>query len=138
MARVRQGGSKRWKDRAGAAGEAYTEGVKNPRQDWATATKAAEANWKAGLQDAMQRGAFGKGVTRVGSDKQMQRAQTVGRDRFIEGVALSEENYRKGIEPYISTLENLTLPPRFPRGDARNIERVKAVAKALNDRKKSM
>lgn len=135
MGRVRTGGAKRWKDRASMSREAYQTGIQSPRQDWATATKAAKASWQQGIQDAIANGRFEKGITKAGSAKQQARALLVGADRFVEGVGVAEEAYSQGVAPYLQVLENIVLPPRFPKGDPRNLKRVEAVTKALRDKK---
>ena len=43
----------------------------------------------------------------------------------------------KGFQPYADTIRSTTLPPRFPKGDPRNLERTKAIATALFNKKQS-
>ncbi|MGD9210953.1 MAG: hypothetical protein PVI90_09250 [Desulfobacteraceae bacterium] len=138
MARVRPNGAERWQERASGAGEAYKTGIQNPRRDWAEATAAAKDNWKTGVQQAAQNDRFVKGVQKAGSEKQKQRAVQVGADRFAQGVTLGVNAYREGIQPYLDVINNLTLPPRYTKGDPRNIERVKSIAAALRAKKLSM
>ena len=57
-----------WTRRAGAATPDYEAGVKNPRTDWEEATAAAEENYNAGVQAAINRGAFGSGVRAAGTN----------------------------------------------------------------------
>jgi len=135
MARVRTGGAKRWKDRSSIAGEAYVAGIQNPRVDWAQATAASAAAWGQGVQAAISNKSFEKGVQKAGSARQISRAVAVGRDRFIEGVNLGESAYSAGIAPYLQVIENLTLPPRYAKGDPRNLKRVEAVTVALRQKK---
>jgi hypothetical protein len=137
MARVRTNGSQRWKSRASIAGDAYIDGVKAPRQDWEQATKAAEETYNAAVQQAIQRKSFGKGVAKAGSQKHRDRCISVGASRFTEGVSLAEDAYKKGVEPYLQVIENVSLPPRYPKGDPRNLKRVEAITKALHDKKVS-
>jgi len=124
-------------ERAAVAGTAYNDGVANPRTDWATATKAAEDNYKTGVQAAASAGRFGKGVSKAGSSKWQKAATDKGSARFASGVASAQEAYSQGFEPYRSKIAALTLPARYPRRDPRNLQRVTAVATALGQLKES-
>lgn len=109
----------------------YTLGIKNPKRDWATETKAAEGNWKAGIDAAASKGLFGKGVDAVGSKKWQEKALKKGPGRFAEGVYIAGPDYLKGFGPYRDAIEKVDLGPRFPRRDPRNLTRVKMVVDAL-------
>jgi hypothetical protein len=138
MARVRGGGAQRWKNNASAATETYAVGINNPRQDWAEATASAESNWNAGIQAAVAEKRFAKGVQKAGSAKWKNKALSVGKDRYAQGVMQSEAAYAQGIAPYLQVIEQTVLPPRFPKGDVRNLERVKAITQALRKKKLEM
>ena len=127
--------TEKWKRVAAGAGEEYRVGIENPRTDWATATKNAEASYTAGVQAAIGRKAFGKGVGRAGTSKWQTMALAKGPGRWSEGIGLSGEAYREGFEPYARVIAGLTLPPRGAKGDPKNVARVAAVAKALHDEK---
>jgi len=115
--------------------EDYAIGVQDPKRDWASATKEAEKRYSEGVQKSIQRGAFGKGVSAAGTQKWQQRSLSVGPNRFAEGVAASGDAYEQGFSPYAQTIASTSLPPRFPKGDPRNLERVKAIAVALRNKK---
>lgn len=135
MARVRPGGAARWKTNAGLATDAFVTGVENPRKPWSQATKDAEDNWKIGVQEAANSGRFGKGVTAAGDEKWRQKTVQLGSTRYAQGVQASEQAYADGVKPYLDVIEQTTLPPRFPKGDPRNLERVKAITQALRKKK---
>lgn len=116
----------------------YTEGIQDPSTDWASATKASEDRYKAGVLAAANRGAFGKGVAAAGTSRWQERSLSVGPGRFAEGVAASEDRYGEGFAPFAQTIASLSLPPRFPKGDPRNLERVKAVSQALRKKKEEL
>ena len=118
--------------------EDFDSGVKNPRVDWSAATKAAESRYDEGVQKAITRKAFGKGVTKAGTSKWQSKTIEKGVRRWGEGVQLAEADYTTGFAPYVDVIKNTTLPPRFPKGDPRNINRVAVMAKALRDKKESM
>ncbi len=113
----------------------YQAGVQNPSEDWATATLKAEDNYKTGVQKAATEGRFGKGVKKAGTDKWKKNTLEKGPNRFAEGVAVSEPEFQSGFEPFREVIANTTLPPRFPKGDPRNIDRVKVIAEALRKKK---
>ena len=127
--------AEKWVRRAGSAGQEYTEGVQSPRKPWAAATKAAEGNYEQGVQAAIGRKSFGKGVDRAGDAKWKDRASTLGSGRFASGVAASQDEYSKGFSKYASVLSSLTLPPRGAKGSPANLQRVAAVATALRNAK---
>jgi hypothetical protein len=127
--------AKKYAARGGAAAGDYSDGVKNPRNDWQTSTAAAANTYAAGVQAAIGNGSFAKGVANAGSEKWSRKAQTVGAQRFGPGVQAAQPDYAKGVSPYLDTLRNLTLPPRAPKGDPSNVQRVAAIATALRSRK---
>jgi len=113
----------------------YEEGVRNPAKDWAKETLNAEERYEAGIKLSIARKAFGKGVTRVGTAKQQAASILKGIVRWPEGVRIAEPDMEKGMESVVKVLEGLTLPPRYPTGDPRNLERVKVIAQALHKMK---
>lgn len=110
----------------------YTDGISNPRVDWERATIAAHDAWVQGIQEAMQRDAFRQGVTRAGTHKWQAKAMEKGPGRWAEGVRISEADFRTGFDPYRDEIERIDLPPRYARGDERNLERVRVIAVALH------
>lgn len=125
----------KWSRVTQAATQDYQQGIDNPRTDWATAAKAAEKNFAAGIQAAISRGAFGKGVTKAGTAKWQQNARDKGAPRFSQGVSVARSTYEEGFAPYRAVLAALNLPPRGPKGDPANIQRVSAVTTALRAEK---
>jgi len=115
--------------------EDYREGVENPRVDWGTATAAAEDNWREGVTAAAGRKSFSAGVKKAGTQKWQQKALQKGTSRFAEGVSLGADDYQRGFAPFRDVIERTTLPPRGPKGDPRNIERVRVMSQALRNAK---
>lgn len=115
--------------------EDYKIGVTSPRRDWATSAAAAKDAYKAGVTEAAGRGAYEKGVGEAGSAKWKEKALAKGPGRFAEGVMVGAGDYAKGMEPVLATISATTLPPKFPRGDPRNIQRVSVIATALRKMK---
>jgi len=113
----------------------YEAGVKDPKKDWASETKAAEGNYEEGVKAAMTRKAFGKGVTKAGTETWVEGAVSKGVSRYGPGVTAGADKYAENFGPYAETIKATTLPKRYPKGDPRNIERVKAIASALRAKK---
>jgi hypothetical protein len=111
--------------------EDYKIGVQNPRRDWDKAAIAAKESHKAALQAAAQADSYAKGVAKAGSQKWQHRALQKGPGRFAEGVMVGGDDYERGFAPYRDAIEKTQLPPRFPKRDPRNINRVSALNQAL-------
>ena len=131
-------GAKKWARRVAGAQEDYVDGVTNPIKDWGKETMASEARYKEGVTKAAQEGRFGKGVAKAGTKKWQTGAILKGPGRWVEGVAGAEDSQAEGFAPYADVINKTVLPTRYPRGDVRNIERVKVLAMALADKKKAL
>lgn len=125
----------KWSQRAQAAGQAYTDGVKNPRNDWATATAGASDNWGQGVQAAVSDGRFSKGVQAAGTQAWASGAVNKGATRYGPGVAASTNKFQTGVSKFLQVLQGVTLPPRGPKGSPQNLQRTAAVATALRTAK---
>ena len=130
--------SKKWARVTPERAEDYKLGVENPKKDWATETAASEANYETGVKAAISKKRFGKGVKKAGTEKWKKGAVEKGVERFGPGVEKAQAKYEEGFAPYREVIANTTLPPRYPKGDPRNIARVTAMAKALHEKKMSM
>lgn len=122
----------KWQAKVAGAGGDYTDGVTNPKADWQTETAKAEPRYKEGVTRAAAEGRFGKGVNKAGTAKWQKGAIEKGPGRWTEGVSKAEPEYRSGMSEVISTIEATTLPPRGPKGDPQNYERVRALGAALH------
>lgn len=137
MAHIKDMGriSSKWKRVASGAQTEFQEGVENPRRSWAQATKEAEPAYEAGIRAAVANKSFGKGVTKAGDTKWQENAVRKGPGRYSEGVALAQDAYEAGFSPYREVIARTPLPPRGPKGDPKNIQRVSALADALHKAK---
>lgn len=127
--------SAKWSQRASAAGAAYSDGVKSPKNDWAASTQAAAQNWGAGVQTAIQNKSFEKGVAAAGDQAWQNGALNKGAQRYAPGVQSAQPKFAAGFQKYAQVLTNLTLPPRMPKGDPGNYVRAQAVGTALRNAK---
>jgi len=116
----------------------YDFGVRNPRKSWAGATAASESSYEAGVQGAIAKKKFGKGVKAAGDTAWAEGAVQKGTQRWGPGVALARDKYQRGFAPYHAAIERTQLPPRYPRRDPRNLARVEAIDKALSAVKEGM
>lgn len=109
----------------------YTDGIQNPKRDWADAAKAANASWKDAVNRAAAQDLFAKGVTKAGTAKWQENAIAKGPQRWQQGIALAGDAYATGFAPFRDAIERLRLPQRFPKRDPRNLDRVRAVVSEL-------
>ena len=115
--------------------EDYTLGIKNPKRDWAQAASGAKESHKAAMQAAAAADSYAKGVNKAGTARWQDRATRKGPARFAEGVIVGAGDYGAGFAPYADVIKATTLSPRFPRGDIRNLDRVKVISQALRKKK---
>jgi hypothetical protein len=125
----------KWATVSGRSGSEYEEGVRNPRNDWQRATAAANATWKAAVSQAVSQDRFAAGVSRTPTARWQENAVSKGVSRYSAGVQLAQTAYQEGFAPYAEVIRGVTLPPRGPKGDPQNINRVATIAKALHDAK---
>lgn len=122
----------KWIAKVGQAGGDYTKGVSDPSVDWEGPTKAGENNYKEAVIKAANEGRFGRGVSDAGNEKWRRKTIDVGPGRWTTGVAAAGPDYEKGMGPVLAALSGISYPPRYPAGDARNLERVKIENETLH------
>ena len=115
--------------------EDYALGIKNPKRDWAQSATAAKESHKAAMVAAATNDSYAKGVGKAGTARWQEKAIRKGPGRFSEGVVMAAPDYGTGFAPYADVIKATTIPPRFPRGDIRNLERVKVISQALRKKK---
>lgn len=123
--------TERFVRRAGQAGPDYEAGVRNPRRNWQEATTAAEPSYRDGVTAAAQQGRFGRGVRRAGNAKWQRRAVELGVPRFPTGVAAAADEWTRGFQPFHAAISAVQLPPRRPKRDPANRQRINAVLDAV-------
>lgn len=121
--------------RAAAAQGDYKDGVAQAGQDWETNTTNSESNFEQGVQDAIGRKAFGKGVRAAGAAHYVKRAVDLGSTRYAPGVQAGKDRWAQNTQPYLQTLAGLNLPPKGPRRSPQNMARANMVATALGAQK---
>ena len=114
----------------------YKAGVEDPAVEWARNAAAAEDTYVAGVTEAAGRKAFSKGIAAAGDEKWRRKTTELGTQRWSPGIRAAVKDFENGFAPFRDVLERIELPPRAPRGDPRNLERVAAVARALSEARK--
>jgi len=115
--------------------EDYKLGVTSPRRDWAKSAAQAAPSHAAAMTEAAAKGSYAKGVNAAGTDKWQKKALAKGPGRFAEGVMVGGDDYEKGFAPFRDEIEKTVMPPRFPRRDPRNLQRVSVLNVALGKKK---
>jgi hypothetical protein len=114
----------KWVRNVQGAGEEYKEGVRNPSKNWQERTIAAKAKYAAELQKAIAEGRRESGVQRTGQAG-YQEAALAKANRFAEGVALAEGDFRsaisdvlafeQGLQARINAMPDATLEDRIKK-----------------------
>lgn len=121
--------AQKWSSVSATRSGDYTKGVEGGGQAWQEGVNMAESTWAEGVQGAIGRGGYSKGVSGKAS-KYVQRASTLGSQRWTTGIQASGDAYQRGVAPIFNAIGNVTLPPRGARGNPSNILRVQAVNEA--------
>lgn len=129
--------AKRLESTAAARGEEYEEGV-STNTDWAARAIAAQKNYDDGVNEAVAKKRFSKGVQRVGQGAFTASASKKGRRNYTANVAEAGADWEKGFAPFKGVIESVQLRPRGRRGDPANYERVKQIGDALSRKRQEM
>lgn len=116
-------------------GRELEAGLKDPKKIWVDEAAAAGEAWRGGVEGAIARDGFVKGVVEAGQTAYIEPALKLGVGRYRSGVEFGVPKYKGKFAPYRDVIEGTTLPPRGPVGDPANIERVRVMAAALHDAK---
>jgi len=127
--------AKKWADVTPGRSGDFEAGIKDAAVDWAGPTQAAEGSYADGVSAAVSEKRFGKGVAKAGTEKWRRKTVETGVSRWGGGVRAAQADMQAGFTPYREAIASITLPPRFARGDPRNIDRVSTIAKTLHDLK---
>ena len=126
---------KKWSEVTPGRAPYYELGVKGAGKDWFDRASAAGETWASGVQEAITQNRYVKGIKKAGPEKYVEKASTVGVRRWPEGIRAATADYQSGFAPYHETIARLTLPDRGPRGDPKNLERVRVIATALHKKR---
>lgn len=118
-------------ERASAASGDYVSGAQQTSKDQSAAAIAAAPNYAAGVQAAITRGAYAKGLQKSGKAGWLKGVTEKGANRFAEGVSSGAAKYAQNSGVYDSARGAATSLPRGPKGSEQNFARSKAVGQAL-------
>ena len=113
------------------AATAYKTNAAAAGQSWQDNTVASEPNYVQGTQDAISRGAFGKGVSRAGASKYVGQINAVAGPRFSDGMSKAGPAWQKGFGPIAAAVAGKDIGPRGPRGSAQNKQRANNMSDAF-------
>ncbi len=135
MPRVRETAvlAEKWSRRAGMAAPDYEAGVRNPKVDWQQATLQARDAYRQGIQQALQENRWENAVRQTSTQVWQQAAAEKGPQRYAQGVQMARDKWAQAWEPFRQVIESVQLPPRGPRGDPNNIQRVAKIATELHN-----
>jgi len=122
----------KWLRKASAAGPDYEAGVQAPKEDWQKAALAAKDTYYAALDAIKANRTWEKGVAATPTDFWKKMCLEKGVRRYTEGIRVGQDKYAAKISKVLSILAGITLPPRGPKGDPRNYDRVRVIGDALH------
>ena len=129
--RTAQQAVEKFVQRASVASGDYAKGAAETTKDQAALAIAAEPNYAAGVQAAITRKAFSKGLQKSGKQGWLSGVQNKGQGRFAEGVANSSQKYATESARFDGARNAAASLPRGPKGSPANLDRVRVVATAL-------
>lgn len=123
-----------YKASSGRAADSWAAGVQSTDKDQAALAVAAESRMRSGVVDAIDSGRWRAGITRRGTPYWRQRSLDK-KANFSAGITAGGDNYGNAAQKLAPAIQTAVanLPPR---GDlTQNIERVRALATYLHDRR---
>jgi len=124
--------TKKWLERARVATPDYEAGIKAPKEPWMERAIAAKPTYKAAVTAPDVPDLYERGIKRAGKARWEDMALKKGKDRFAPGVELSQPYYSAQMSEILGTIERIAIPTRQPRGDIRNLDRVKQIFTELH------
>jgi len=127
--------TKKWLEEAPKRSAYYEAEAPKAAEKWFSETIAAATIFKAAIQAANIEKMYAGGVKRVGAEKFKRKVTDVGVTRFGPGITAAEDDFDKGIEPFLAILAATTIKERGPRGDPGNYDIVKQVGDPLHKKR---
>ena len=123
--------AEKWARRVGGASQDYVAGAQGAGARWQTAATASKANYAAGVQEAIGKGRFEKGIASAGAAAYQAGVTDKGAMRYGPGAAAAQGKFSARIGPVLEVIGRTDPPPRGPRGAEGNYTRAAAIGKAL-------
>ena len=126
--------STKWAQRAGNASGDYKDGVMNTTKDQSAAAIAAKSIYAAGVQQAITKGSYEKGLAKSGKAGWQKGVEEKGAANYGTGVMSSGalSKYATNSGKFDSARNAAASLPRGAKGSAGNLARVTAVANSLH------
>lgn len=119
----------KYKNRTAQAAGDYKEGI-DFAPDQGAAAAAAKDTWRDAVTSAGVSDRFAANAQKS-TAKWKKNATTVGPRRYTEGTANATGEFQAGVSEALQVIQNTNLPPRFPKGDPRNLDRVRVINENL-------
>jgi len=120
----------KYKAKTSAAGGDYADGIKFPGRDQGEAAAAASQTWRDAVSAPGVQERFAERA-RESTAKWSKNASTLGARRYTEGTSNAVEEFGKNVQASLSIIASTELPARFPKGDPRNLDRVRVLNENL-------
>ena len=130
---------KKYKDAISRVPANYKAGVMRT-SDWQEKASSNEAEdlWKAKIAEAAAANRRQKAVAAVSNADWQSKAANIGATRIGAGMTAGADKRTRNFEPFRSAIEGVSLAPRVADPMANIDNRVKPIAQALVDTKKSI
>ena len=123
----------KWATRAGSASGDFAEGARTTTKDQAASAIAAKELYKIGVNEAISKGRFEKGLQKSGKAGWLKGIIEKGEMNYATGVSTSgaQSSYSTNSGRFDSARNAAASLPRGPKGSPANLGRVGAVVNAL-------
>lgn len=125
-----------WKSAQGRVPQAYKDGIARAN-NWQSKAMEGADNYAAGVNEAISEGRREKGISRVSDGEWKNAASTKGAARIASGMAAAEGKFNTGMSRNLATIEGVSIPARTQNGMENIDNRLKPIAQALMDQKRS-
>jgi len=125
-----------WIAAQGRVPAAYSKGIDNAKDVIGKAI-AGEANYAAGVSQAVAEGSRAKGLAKISDADWKKAAKEKGAARIAAGMKAGEAKFSAGMSKNLATIQSVTIPPRTQDGMANIDNRLKPIAAALMAQKKT-
>lgn len=123
----------KWATNAGSASGNYLEGASSTTKDQSAAAIAAKGLYQQGIQEAISRDAYAKGLSKSGKAGWLRGVQEKGAANFGVGVTSpsAQSKYAQESGRFDSARNAASGQPRGAKGSPQNLQRVAAVVNAM-------
>lgn len=131
MSKSAQQSSTKFVERASAATTDYVDGVRSTTKDQNALAIAAADRHKQATTEALNRGAYAKGLQKAGKQAWVDGVTKKGQNRYADGVSNAALKYATNSGAYDGARQAADAMPRGVKGSEANFARSKAVGAAL-------